>query len=185
MPRTLNFMPWSLRLAWETPAGWTGFVKPRPQPRANGRKRSRNTGSHSISGVPPGTSSAAEKLEAATVYHLAAKAYGLALGASDRGHTKELSAAARAGLARCNEELGHGSEETPHDSMAPKLTRREWDIVNLAVQGLSDRQIADTLLISVRTVEGHLYRCYSKLGITGRDELAGAAAVAQGASGTN
>jgi DNA-binding CsgD family transcriptional regulator len=129
--------------------------------------------------------SAAEKLEAATIYHLAAKAYGLALGASDRGHTKELSAAARAGLARCNEELGHGREETPHDSMAPKLTRREWDIVNLAVQGLSDRQIADTLLISVRTVEGHLYRCYSKLGITGRDELAGAAAVAQGASGTN
>ncbi|MCI0141217.1 hypothetical protein KNN17_06450 [Arthrobacter bambusae] len=128
---------------------------------------------------------AAEKLEAATIYHLAAKAYGLALGASDRGHTKELSAAARAGLARCNEELGHGREETPHDSMAPKLTRREWDIVNLAVQGLSDRQIADTLLISVRTVEGHLYRCYSKLGITGRDELAGAAAVAQGASGTN
>ncbi|WP_284763978.1 LuxR C-terminal-related transcriptional regulator [Arthrobacter sp. efr-133-R2A-63] len=128
---------------------------------------------------------AAEKLEAATIYHLAAKAYGLALGASDRGHTKELSAAARAGLARCNEELGHGREEAPHDSMAPKLTRREWDIVNLAVQGLSDRQIADTLLISVRTVEGHLYRCYSKLGITGRDELAGAAAVAQGASGTN
>lgn len=129
--------------------------------------------------------SAAEKLEAATIYHLAAKAYGLALGASDRGHTKELSAMARAGLARCNEELGHGREETPHDSVAPKLTRREWDIVNLAVQGLSDRQIADTLLISVRTVEGHLYRCYSKLGITGRDELAGAAAVAQGASGTD
>jgi DNA-binding CsgD family transcriptional regulator len=129
--------------------------------------------------------SAGEKLQAATIYHLAAKAYGLALGASDPGRTKELSALARAGLVHCNEELGHGSEETTHDSVAPKLTKREWDIVNLAVQGLSDRQIADTLLISVRTVEGHLYRCYSKLGITGRDELAGAAAVAQAASGAS
>ena len=128
--------------------------------------------------------SAGEKLQAATAYHLAAKAYGLALAAPDRGQTKELSAVARAGLAHCNEELGQGSEETQNESVVPKLTKREWDIVNLAVQGLSDRQIADTLLISVRTVEGHLYRCYSKLGITGRDELAGAAAVAQGASRT-
>lgn len=128
---------------------------------------------------------AGEKLQAATVYHLAAKAYGAALEAADRGNSKELSAVARAGLAHCNEELGQGSEEAQNESVVPKLTRREWDIVNLAVQGLSDRQIADTLLISVRTVEGHLYRCYSKLGITGRDELAGAAAVAQGAPSTS
>ncbi|MDQ0029230.1 DNA-binding CsgD family transcriptional regulator [Arthrobacter bambusae] len=128
--------------------------------------------------------SAGEKLQAATIYHLAAKAYGLALAASDPGRTKELGAVARAGLARCNEELGKGSEEAHNESVVPRLTKREWDIVNLAVQGLSDRQIADTLLISVRTVEGHLYRCYSKLGITGRDELAGAAAVAQEASST-
>ncbi|MFB9712593.1 helix-turn-helix transcriptional regulator [Arthrobacter methylotrophus] len=126
--------------------------------------------------------SAGEKLHAASVYHLAAKAYGFALGASDRSRTKELTAAARAGLARCNEELGHGGEESQHESVLPKLTKREWDIVNLAVRGLSDRQIADTLLISVRTVEGHLYRCYSKLGITGRDALAGAAAAARGPS---
>jgi DNA-binding CsgD family transcriptional regulator len=129
--------------------------------------------------------SAGEKLYAAGVYHLAAKAYGLALEAPDRGGTKELSAVARAGLVRCNEELGQGGEEAQNEAVVPKLTKREWDIVNLAVQGLSDRQIADTLLISVRTVEGHLYRCYSKLGITGRDELAGAAAVAHGASSTS
>lgn len=124
--------------------------------------------------------SAGEKLQSAAVYHLAARSYSLALDAPDGGRTKELTAAARAGLARCNEELGQGGEETQHESVSPKLTKREWDIVNLAVQGLSDRQIADTLLISVRTVEGHLYRCYSKLGITGRDELSGAVAVVQG-----
>lgn len=124
--------------------------------------------------------SAGEKLQSAAVYHLAARSYSLALDAPDRGLTKELAALARAGLARCNEELGQGGEETQRESVSPRLTKREWDIVNLAVQGLSDRQIADTLLISVRTVEGHLYRCYSKLGITGREELPGAVAVAQG-----
>lgn len=128
---------------------------------------------------------AGEKLQSVSVYHLAAKAYALALGAADRSRTKELTAIARAGLARCSEELGQGGEESQHESVVPKLTKREWDIVSLAVQGLSDRQIADKLLISVRTVEGHLYRCYSKLGITGRDELARAAAAAQGTSGTS
>ncbi|MEZ2389773.1 LuxR C-terminal-related transcriptional regulator [bacterium RCC_150] len=127
--------------------------------------------------------SAGEKLYAASSYHLAAKAYALALGTEDRTRSKELTATARAGLARSNEELGHHGEESRHDAAAPKLTKREWDIVNLAVRGLSDRQIADELLISVRTVEGHLYRCYSKLGITGREGLAGAAALARQAAG--
>ncbi|WP_423184042.1 LuxR C-terminal-related transcriptional regulator [Arthrobacter sp. NyZ413] len=126
---------------------------------------------------------AAEKLHAASAFQLAAKAYAAALEDANKTRSKEVSAIARAGLARCNEELGQGSEESPHESVVPKLTRREWDIVNLAVQGLSDRQIADELLISVRTVEGHLYRCYSKLGIASRDDLARAADLARGTGG--
>ncbi len=38
--------------------------------------------------------------------------------------------------------------------------------------GLSNRQIADRLVVSVRTVEGHVYRVFAKLGIERRDELA-------------
>jgi DNA-binding CsgD family transcriptional regulator len=52
-----------------------------------------------------------------------------------------------------------------------KLTRREREITTLAVAGRSDREIAAELQLSVRTVEGHLYRCYAKLGISGRDGL--------------
>ncbi|WP_432396187.1 helix-turn-helix domain-containing protein [Pseudarthrobacter sp. L19] len=40
-----------------------------------------------------------------------------------------------------------------------------------AVRGLSDRQIAAELQVSVRTVEGHLYRSYAKLNIKGREDL--------------
>jgi DNA-binding CsgD family transcriptional regulator len=37
--------------------------------------------------------------------------------------------------------------------------------------GLSNRQIADRLVVSVRTAEGHLYRIFAKLGINSREQL--------------
>lgn len=52
------------------------------------------------------------------------------------------------------------------------LTRREREVARLAASGMSDREIADRLTLAVRTVEGHLYRSYSKLGISTREELA-------------
>ncbi|MGH3944120.1 MAG: response regulator transcription factor [Pseudonocardiaceae bacterium] len=52
------------------------------------------------------------------------------------------------------------------------LTNREREIVTLAAGGLSNRQIAERLVVSVRTVEGHLYRACAKLGTSDRTELA-------------
>ncbi|RSM76953.1 hypothetical protein DMH04_35465, partial [Kibdelosporangium aridum] len=51
------------------------------------------------------------------------------------------------------------------------LTRRERDVVTLAAAGQSSKQIAAQLGLSVRTVDNHLSRAYTKLGIHGRDEL--------------
>jgi DNA-binding CsgD family transcriptional regulator len=51
------------------------------------------------------------------------------------------------------------------------LTDREREIVMLAAAGLSNRQIAERLSVSVRTVEGHVYRIFTKLGIERREEL--------------
>ncbi|POH74878.1 hypothetical protein CVS27_03150 [Arthrobacter glacialis] len=51
------------------------------------------------------------------------------------------------------------------------LTRREREITELVVEGYSDREIAERLQLSVRTVEGHLYRCYAKLSISGRHQI--------------
>ncbi|NKX53323.1 helix-turn-helix transcriptional regulator [Arthrobacter mobilis] len=54
---------------------------------------------------------------------------------------------------------------------AVRLTGRERDIAVLVAQGLKNAQIARQLCLSVRTVEGHIYRAFAKLGISRRDEL--------------
>jgi non-specific serine/threonine protein kinase len=45
------------------------------------------------------------------------------------------------------------------------LTRREVEVLQLLVDGMSDRLIAEQLFISVRTVEHHVSRIYGKLGV--------------------
>ncbi|MFC7403034.1 LuxR C-terminal-related transcriptional regulator [Citricoccus sp. GCM10030269] len=52
-----------------------------------------------------------------------------------------------------------------------ELTAREQEIVDLAARGMSNAAVADQLFVSQRTVEGHLYRVFTKLGITDRSEL--------------
>ena len=52
------------------------------------------------------------------------------------------------------------------------LTAREREITALAARGLSNKDIAERLTVSVRTVEGHLYRAVHKLGISQRRALA-------------
>lgn len=56
---------------------------------------------------------------------------------------------------------------------APMLTERERQIAVLAASGSSNRDIADELGVSVRTVEGHLYQVFMKLGVSSRAGLAG------------
>ena len=51
------------------------------------------------------------------------------------------------------------------------ISEREHEIAMLVASGLSNRQIAERLVVSVRTVDGHLYRIFVKLGINSRDQL--------------
>lgn len=51
------------------------------------------------------------------------------------------------------------------------LTAREAQVVELAASGLSNRAIADQLVLSLRTVENHLHRAFTKLGVSSRAEL--------------
>ncbi|MGO1563058.1 MAG: LuxR C-terminal-related transcriptional regulator, partial [Actinomycetaceae bacterium] len=51
------------------------------------------------------------------------------------------------------------------------LSEREREISLLAQQGLRTADIAARLVVSPRTVEGHLYRVFNKLGISDRSEL--------------
>ena len=54
----------------------------------------------------------------------------------------------------------------------PRLTRREQDVATLVAQGMSNSQIAATLVISVRTVETHVQHIMDKLGCDTRAQIA-------------
>ncbi|KRE59134.1 LuxR family transcriptional regulator [Arthrobacter sp. Soil736] len=58
-------------------------------------------------------------------------------------------------------------------SGSPLLTARERQISRLAGKGVSNRDIALEMGVSVRTVEGHLYQVFTKLGVTSRGDLPG------------
>lgn len=51
------------------------------------------------------------------------------------------------------------------------LTRREQEVALMAARGMSKREIADALFLSLRTVGNHINHIYGKLGIASRDEL--------------
>ena len=51
------------------------------------------------------------------------------------------------------------------------LTPTERRVAELAASGLTNRQAAEALFVTVKTVETHLARVYQKLGISTRTEL--------------
>ena len=108
----------------------------------------------------------------------AAQAAAAFEAADDRRRSMEAAAAATRLAAEC------GGIRTPALDLAAHplpLTVREREIANLVAAGLSNREIADRLVVSVRTVEGHLYRACIKLDISDREDLA--AMIRTGASG--
>lgn len=68
----------------------------------------------------------------------------------------------------------NGAAASPPDLLV--LSRRESDVARLAAQRLSNKEIAARIGSSVRTVESHLHRAYTKLGVHGRAELTSALA---------
>jgi non-specific serine/threonine protein kinase len=70
--------------------------------------------------------------------------------------------------------VGHDDEPAGDGTRwrAPgQLTFREAEIADLAARGMSNRQIAEHLFISKRTVDAHLDHIYAKLGISSRIDL--------------
>lgn len=100
----------------------------------------------------------------------AASAAASAAGRADaRGDELQWSAFAGRELERC-QDVHTPALRIP--APAGSLTRREREVAGMAAGGRSNRQIADQLVVSVRTVENHLQRVYDKLGISSRDQLA-------------
>jgi DNA-binding NarL/FixJ family response regulator len=57
---------------------------------------------------------------------------------------------------------------TPQLTYPDGLTAREVEVLRLVAKGLTDAQVAETLVISPRTVHAHLSSIYNKLAITSR-----------------
>jgi DNA-binding CsgD family transcriptional regulator len=91
-----------------------------------------------------------------------------------------LELAARCGArplaARVREELGTLGARPRREwrSGVEALTPSELRVARLAAEGQTNREIAQALYITLKTVEGHLARVYARLGIAGRAELPGA-----------
>lgn len=58
-----------------------------------------------------------------------------------------------------------------HDGSVARLSPRECDVLRLVGDGLTDKEIASTLSLSVRTAENHVARIRDKLDIRGRAGL--------------
>jgi DNA-binding CsgD family transcriptional regulator len=54
---------------------------------------------------------------------------------------------------------------------AKPFTRRQHQIISLAAQGLSNKEIAERLSMSIRSVEGHLFRASQRVAANSREEL--------------
>jgi DNA-binding CsgD family transcriptional regulator len=75
---------------------------------------------------------------------------------------------------RAREELRAAGvpSRTPAPALWSSLSAQELQVARMAAEGLSNRQIAERLYMSHRTVASHLYRIFPKLGITNRAQLA-------------
>ena len=118
---------------------------------------------------------AAKSCEDAELWGFAALAYDAAANAFRAAGDSLRERMAMSHRKRCLDRADDASGQEPEgtEDALGLLTRRERDIVALAVRGLSDRRIAAELHVSIRTVEGHLYRSYAKLNVKGRDQLPG------------
>jgi len=91
--------------------------------------------------------------------------------AEGRTMAPELAIAQQAHLlvpARADTKAGTNQHESPAPAYPNDLTEREVEVLRLVSRGLSDAQVAESLVISPRTVNAHLRSIYSKLNITSR-----------------
>lgn len=120
-------------------------------------------------GAPEQLLAAADNFMALGLALPAAEAAAAAVHLLRRNRSPEIAAASErlAGLLGCCDIV-----HTPALRAAtPTLSDREWQVARLAAEGETSRAIAEQLFLSTRTVENHLQRIYSKLGVTGRAEL--------------
>jgi DNA-binding NarL/FixJ family response regulator len=80
-------------------------------------------------------------------------------------------------------ELSQPSDSSGRTGWEAELTVRELEIARLVAEGLTNKQIAAQLVVSPRTVEGHVGNVLRKLGLERRSQLAALASATPVGSG--
>jgi DNA-binding CsgD family transcriptional regulator len=93
-----------------------------------------------------------------------------ALGTFRRLRARSWTQRAEAELRACGVAVAGAGVQAERDALR-ELTPQQRQIVRLASDGLTNREIGDRLFLSPRTVSSHLYRSYPKLGVVGRHQL--------------
>ncbi|WP_433802261.1 LuxR C-terminal-related transcriptional regulator [Actinomycetospora sp. CA-084318] len=75
-------------------------------------------------------------------------------------------------VARCDRELRAGGVRHGRSDGGQGLTAQETAVVDLVVTGMSNKDVAAELQVSPKTVQYHLTRIYTKVGVRSRTELA-------------
>jgi len=118
----------------------------------------------------PGERADEERMRAWVRTHLGEQAFAQAL-AEGRAMTPAQALAAgqhTVPASHLPSSAGADRPQVPSLASPGDLTEREVEVLRLVARGLSDAQVAQTLVISPRTVNAHLRSIYSKLGITSR-----------------
>jgi DNA-binding NarL/FixJ family response regulator len=128
-----------------------------------------------VAGDAPALSAASNRFEAMGALLLAAEAAAqeaaLHTAAGRKGSAATARGRATVLMSRCEGARTSALLDLTSDPAMATLTDREREVVRLAASGLTNRDIADRLFVSVRTVTTHLYRSYSKLGVNDREHL--------------
>jgi DNA-binding NarL/FixJ family response regulator len=90
--------------------------------------------------------------------------------AGRRGAAMSASAAAQRLAAECQ---GAQTPALQAATMLQPFTARQREIISLAARGLSNKQIAERLTMSTRSIEGHLFRACQRVGTNSREQLIG------------
>ena len=94
-----------------------------------------------------------------------------ASAAFSSNHQRKRSLYAGALAQKLANECGAICTPALRNSTAQPLTSRQRETIELLAAGLSNKQIAERLTTSVRTVESHIYHAYQRMGVESREEL--------------
>jgi DNA-binding CsgD family transcriptional regulator/tetratricopeptide (TPR) repeat protein len=106
----------------------------------------------------------------------AAKHFTAAHELAERGGAHRTSDEAARELRRIGRRVGRGGTRGARSAGLDTLSIREREIADLVASGMTNRQIAARLFLSEKTIESHLSKTFTKLGIASRAALAAAVA---------